>query len=272
MDLISEIERRYSNESLPPDLQKIIAAKTDSFQKISNAYESCKLYLDKNFIKEFVKPECYYSRLWELWICSKLLHTSRLRKNLGDGEPDFILNSNHEDAEVFFECVCPQVNEKYHFKDGDFCYSEEKSDEMTSTVSSGCDHYILSRLTNSLKEKGGKVSEYKNKHPNAFSVLCISGFLLAKFKSLNNEPSLYYLPVEREFHTAIYGDVHTDFHKDGDVSYSYKDRTVNKGKTKFNVSEVNLIMYDAIVFTDKDVFNTFSHPYHQIVYRKENSN
>lgn len=198
--------------------------------KIASAYCKSKIYLDRNFLNELVKKEKYDSRLWELWICSKLLETGSLQKHQGDGMPDFILKGASEiEPDLIFECICPQPNEENSHTSGTYERKEEKGPhKITTATESGIDNYTVEKFLGVFKEKSKEIMQYKANHRNSGNsdvkgILCVSGYSLSKFKAQERGSTLPTLSMQADFENALFGErrdffiknqsgLHSEFH------------------------------------------------------------
>jgi len=129
---------------------------------ILKCYEKAKDYLDKDFVIEFRQKRKFIERMWELQLCSILLHNkcnllkefSDKRKNIS--RPDFcILDKNKN--KIWIEATCMAL--------GDIPEKPElKSGQLYTRGGKINDSLILStpRITNALDKKYKKRSSYKD--------------------------------------------------------------------------------------------------------------
>jgi hypothetical protein len=76
------------------------------------AYELCKPYLDDGFVNEIKKPGKFMDRVWELALCSILLHKGyKLEKwkKTRKPRPDFCILLG--DKKIWVEAICPALGE-----------------------------------------------------------------------------------------------------------------------------------------------------------------
>ncbi len=75
---------------------------------LEKAYNECKPYLDKLFDREIRVPGKFMDRLWELALCSILLHNGyKLIKSDNNGGPDFCILKNGK--KIWIEAACPDL-------------------------------------------------------------------------------------------------------------------------------------------------------------------
>lgn len=182
--------------------------------KINAAFDFCSDYLDENYQVEFPKKDKFFSKLWELWVCSRILKSPLKEKllpnsckNKDGGGPDFIIQKAIEDHDLVLECVCPTYGESKVIDSGQFHLTKESSKNRMSTNYSGYDEFIVSRYMSSLHDKAKKASKYQETNPDSYYVLCVSGEILSRWKGKKylSHPMFTSLPTEDEFIAALMG-------------------------------------------------------------------
>lgn len=250
-------------------------------QKIENAYDRCKQFLDRNFEKEFPLAGQFFSRLWELFVCDTL-KGSKLGGNLkptnGEG-PDFLLENVEDGKNIYIECVCPQDTTKPGLIQNESFKREEETLEPLyiegfqkpvqrwSSWSEGYDERIVSRYSSSLKDKSEKFTDKYPLTNNHYRVLCVSGVALSLLKQ-KYHPSDYAdsLSTKEDFQVAIAGNHQVLFPKDGHPVVKSKPVTIQKGEESFEVGNQEYLNgYHAIVFCDEDITD-FNRPHFEVFF------
>jgi hypothetical protein len=79
---------------------------------LDEAYEVCKLFLDDGFLREVSKPGKFMDRLWELALCSILLHEGYVLEKwskTNKSRPDFCVLLNGK--KIWIEAACPDLGD-----------------------------------------------------------------------------------------------------------------------------------------------------------------
>lgn len=127
---------------------------------IDKNYEKFQTIYDNNFLKEFVKKDCFSSRMWEMIICDILSNYGEFVPKKADGS-DFIIKLEKGD-EIQIEAI--SINEadeggirslRPDFSAGNPVSHTGKTDDLERAV--------LLRFTSGLKEKANKKTYDKNK-------------------------------------------------------------------------------------------------------------
>src|SRR5581483_2522073 len=80
---------------------------------LEGAYQQCRPYLDQGFVRDVGKPGKFFDRLWELALCSILLHKGFvLEKSVPTkgARPDFCILQ--ENKKIWVEAICPDLGNK----------------------------------------------------------------------------------------------------------------------------------------------------------------
>jgi hypothetical protein len=108
-DALAELKAKY------PDYDEAYVASACIEERrlvLDDAYETCKSYLDDCFTTEAWKPEKFMDRLWELALCSILLHkgyTLEKWSRTSKARPDFCILI--EGKKIWVEAACPARGE-----------------------------------------------------------------------------------------------------------------------------------------------------------------
>jgi hypothetical protein len=193
MEDLFQLEHAPKNDGLDETYEGIRLNSPGIKKKINHAFHHCSLYLDKNYKEELPKKYKFYSRLWELWVCCRILE-SPFKENLlpnkdkkkGNDGPDFIIKNALNGQDLVLECVCPNYNEENIVDTGKFQHTQEirENGVSASWPDESYEEYILSRYMNSLTEKLKQLEAYKKINPNSYYVLCVSGVILAQWKGI----------------------------------------------------------------------------------------
>jgi hypothetical protein len=176
----------FSTNNDPEDLSPVYVGLRNSSvcsQYLQELFLRCVGFLDTDFVGQFKRRESFYQRLWELFICDRLIMVkANLLPRPGKNKPgvDFSIRMGNESNKIIrIECVCPEDTNKENIKEFDtsiFCQIEGNNTCYT-TVQSGIDDYIVSRYTNSLADKAKKFRKYKYSDEE-IKILLVSGVIL----------------------------------------------------------------------------------------------
>jgi transcriptional regulator with XRE-family HTH domain len=231
----------------------------DHVEQIEQAYKRCKPYLDKDFKKLFPLKDAFFPRLWELFVCERLLLNGLedyLRASKGKG-PDFVLENYYEGKNLYIECVCPQEATEEKIENKSFVREEEKVGNLISAKETEEDESIIARYTNSLAAKAKKFEEKYSYTLDHYKVLCVSSAELdiLKTKRHNSES---FLSTKRDFEASIFGNRTNWFGKDGKSGVEDKTVNIQKGENLLQAGQQSyLSIFDAIIFSGYLPFLTY---------------
>ncbi len=108
-DELDNLKRRFSHYD---EAYVANACFEERRRVLDEAYDACKPFLDDGFLSEISKPSKFMDRLWELALCSILLHKGYVLEKwskTNKSRPDFCVLLNGK--KIWIEAACPDLGD-----------------------------------------------------------------------------------------------------------------------------------------------------------------